>query len=121
MRFFTLLALFAISTSAFASTTIEAGRYNAETHAIELDVSYGGGFVDDHEFALEMGDCLERSPVTCEATLKHLTVDPGERLTYETISFTLEELKLNDKYFSRGSIVIKNRQSSVLVTLPEIN
>jgi hypothetical protein len=100
-----LLAVTILSATSFGAT-IKDARLNKEKKSIEIDVAYGGG-CEKHSFKLDVGSCLESFPVQCSAKLKHNSNgDSCEAYIHQTLSFSLEELGLDEEYYESASLTI---------------
>lgn len=99
---------------------IQNGRYNAETKAIEINVQYGGG-CKEHKFQLQMGFCVKTYPLQCNAKLIDLTTDDYcEAFISRTVSISIHEAGLDDRYYTGASIKIQGAgNSNVSITLPK--
>lgn len=114
------LALISLASAPAFANEVQSARYNANTNAIEIDVTYGGG-CEEHKFKLQMGACLESFPVSCSAQLIDVSdnYDPCEAMVGETVSITLKEAGLDDDYFNGAWISIEgSNNSSASVKLP---
>ncbi|MBT4791076.1 MAG: hypothetical protein HON90_05855 [Halobacteriovoraceae bacterium] len=106
---FTVFMLLA-SITAFADAQrnqpeVVSASVDAVKKTITVRVSYGGG-CEDHKFSLEIGRCLESYPVQCTAKVYDKTTDRCEALIRRNVSFSFEELGLNNDYFDGASINI---------------
>ncbi len=101
---------------------VNNAHYDAARKLIVINVTYGGGFVANHKFKLELGGCLESLPPQCDATLLDTTVDGAEALKTADITMTLSEAGLDENYYSRASLTILGKnKSSATISLPVIN
>lgn len=112
-----------VNANAFAAY-VKSAKLDAQKKNILVDVSYGGG-CGDHEFSLQVGECLETFPAQCSAKLIEKTNDNCEALISATVTISLEQYGLTDSYYQRASLTImgdKNEQTnnptSATVRLP---
>lgn len=114
------VSLFLTIASSTYGANITDARVSLDNKTLEIDVNYGGG-CKEHEFELDINECLESSPVQCTAELLHNTNgDLCEAIIGKTLIFSFEELGLNNSYYSNGTLTITgNQKSSVTVTMPE--
>jgi hypothetical protein len=103
---------------------VKSAKLDASKKNILIDVTYGGG-CGKHDFSLQVGACMETSPVKCSAQLVHKTDDACEAIIGETIVISLEKARLTDSYYKRASLTITgdkdwqtNMPSQVNVRLP---
>lgn len=122
---FIALALAMSSLSSFAAT-VHSAKLDATKENILVDVSYGGG-CKKHTFSLNMKGCAESFPVKCQAQLVRKTVggfDMCEAIIGETVKINLAKYRLDESYYSRGSLTItgdmnsNGKPSSATVILP---
>jgi len=116
-----VLALALASTNSFAVTVANGKivRNASGDEAISVDVAYGGG-CKAHKFSLEIGMCLERMPVDCDATIVDATKDDFcEAYIHETIELPLKQNGLLTSYYSGATITINgDNKTKTEVTLP---
>ena len=96
---------------------------------IVLEVSYSGG-CGSHNFELKIKPCRETHPVMCDAILTDTTDDYCEAMIITDIAFPLDEIGLDDSYYSNGSLTIfgagylpsadRQNASQVTLKLPEL-
>lgn len=122
---FIALAL-ALSTLSSFAATVHKARLDAAKENILIDVSYDGGCKRD-TFSLKLKGCAESFPVQCQAELVHKTVgglDMCEVIISETVKINLSQYRLDESYYSRGSLTItgdmnvSGKPSSATVILP---
>ncbi len=124
MKHFVLSALITLVATQTFAATVRGARIDASKKVILVDVTYGGG-CGKHDFSLEVGGCMETNPVRCSAKLVHKTQDFCEALISNTVAISLSEYKLDDRYYSKGSLTITGdhdwqtkKPSSATVILP---
>lgn len=122
-KMFAIVLMSLMATQSFGAT-VRSAKLDASKKYILIDVIYGGG-CGEHEFSLNLGLCLESSPVQCGAELVEKTNDACEAIVYNTVVIPLEQYKLNDSYFKEGSLTITgdkdwqtNEPSRATVRLP---
>ena len=122
---FIAFALAFSSLSSFAAT-VHSAKLDAARKNILVDVSYGGG-CKKHTFSLDLKGCAETYPVKCQANLVHKTIgglDMCEAIIGETVTINLAKYRLDEAYYTRGSLTIKGdldmngKPSSATVILP---
>lgn len=94
-------------------------NYNSSTDSIELAIGHGGG-CGEHNYEFRMGPaCAKSYPVKCTAEIYDRTNDHCEAYVYKTVSFSVNELGLDDPYFNGASInVFGGSDTSATVSLP---
>lgn len=103
-----------------AGAQILSAKLTNDKKGIALTVRHGGG-CGKHEYKLKVGSCLESMPVQCGAELIHHTNDFCEGLLTRDIVISLEEARLNDKYYSKATLTISGSDNSKAeIRLPEI-
>ncbi len=124
MKHVILSVLLSLTATQTFAATVRGARLDANKKMILVDVTYGGG-CGKHEFSLEVGGCFETYPVRCSAKLIHKTQDACEKLISNTVAINLSEHKLDDRYYSKGSLTITGdhdwqtkKPSSATVVLP---
>lgn len=122
---FIALAL-ALSTLSSFAATVHKARLDVAKENILIDVSYDGGCKRD-TFSLKLKGCAESFPVQCQAELVHKTVgglDMCEVIISETVKINLSQYRLDESYYSRGSLTItgdmnvSGKPSSATIILP---
>ncbi len=98
-----------------AGATVNSAKMASDGQSIIVNVSHGGG-CGDHDYSLAVGACQETYPVSCSAKLIHMTNDGCEALLTADAVIKLVDAKLNDAYYSGGTLRISgagNSQASV--------
>lgn len=120
--FLAMSLLMATLSGAYASDLklkILDARYNASDDSIKVDISYVGGCDDSH--SLRLRGCADLYfPIECQVDVVVKRGGECSEQVTGTISYTLSELGMKNRKFSRATLIIQDakKTSKALVRLP---
>lgn len=119
MKTFLVYALAILGCHPANAADVLSAQLNEEQSALELKVSYGGGF-KDHHFRLSLEACFEGPSIQCSAKLVDSgSGDPGEAMFSKTVILSLSDAGLDLDYLKGALLVIHgSNNTSAAVQLP---